>query len=133
MTKQRMRRGEKTPHPDAEVLRGGALDPQKLRQDATTNFELYGFYGISVWVPTQERTADVLLATKLLKSQVVLRFTARELIAQHLELWDTGQSPHYDVVYVRADDPEPLINAVLTTPNTIMINPHYDPDGGPDR
>jgi len=128
-----MRRGENTPDPDAGVLCGDVLDAQTLRQDATTNFELFGFYGISVWVPTQDRTADVLLATKLLKSQVVLRFTARDLTAQHLELWDTGQSPHYDVVYVRADDPDALVNALLAAPNTIMINPHYDPDGGPDR
>ena len=133
MTKRRMRRGESPPDPGAVVLRGDVLDAQTLREDATTNFELYGFYGISVWVPTQERTTDALLATKLLKSQVVLRFTARDLTTQHLELWDTGQSPHYDVVYVRSDDLDALVNALLAAPNTIMINPHYDPDGGSDR
>lgn len=64
---------------------------------------------------------------------VVLRFTAGDLRAAHLELWDTGQPPHYDVVYVVADGLDSLVEALMATPNMTLINPHYDPDGGSER
>jgi hypothetical protein len=133
MTKQRMRRGGGAPASDAVVLRGGSLDPQILREDAGTNFAVYGFYGLSVWLPDERHPEDALLATKLLKSRVVRRFTAGDLTARDLELWDTGQSPHYDVVYIRAASPDDLVEAVVAAPCTTVINPSYDPDGGPDR
>ncbi|MHB8187750.1 MAG: hypothetical protein ACYDDU_17100 [Dermatophilaceae bacterium] len=98
-----------------------------------TNYDMYGFYGMSVWIPSEERSEDFLLKTKLQKSRVVLRFTAGDLNAQRLELWDTGQAPHYDVVYVRADRLGTLIDAFMGAPYATMINPHDDPDGGSDR
>jgi hypothetical protein len=50
-----------------------------------------------------------------------------------LELWDKGQSPHYDLVYLRGADADGLLDAVVATHSTALINPHYDPDGGADR
>ena len=50
-----------------------------------------------------------------------------------LELWDTGQAPHYDVVYVGADNPDTLVEALMSVSAESMINPYYDPDGGFDR
>ena len=128
-----MRRGDDPPRSNAVVLRGDVLDATTLRRDAVTNFEMYGFYGVSVWLASEERPEGVLLATKLLKSRVVLRFTVGDLRAAHLELWDTGQSPHYDVVYVVADGLDSLVEALLATPNMTLVNPHYDPDGGSER
>lgn len=133
MTKQRMRRGESPPAPDAVVLRGGSLDRDALRADAATNFAVYGFYGLSVWVPNDDHTESIVLATKLLKSRIVRRFTVADLLAGGLELWDTGQSPHYDLVYARNVDVDALVDAVIATAATTLINPHHDPDGGSDR
>lgn len=133
MTKQRMRRGEPSPAPDAVVLRGGALDRDVLRADAETNYAVYGFYGLSVWAPADAAGEDVLLATKLLKSRIVRRFLVADLIAGGLELWDTGQSPHYDLVYLRDGGVDDLVAAVIATHSTTLINPHHDPDGGADR
>lgn len=133
MTKQRMRRGEPPPAPDAVVLRGGALDRDVLRADAETNFAVYGFHGLSVWVPTDAAGEDRLLATKLLKSRLVHRFVVADLLARGLEIWDTGQSPHYDLVYLRDGDGDDLVAAVIATHSTALINPHHDPDGGADR
>jgi len=128
-----MRRGETSPTSDTVVLRGDVLDAQSLRRDAMTNHEIYGFfYGVSVWIPIRDKPDDFLLKTKLQKSRIVLRFTVGKLNAQGLELWDTGQAPHYDVVYEQADRPEALIEALLVTDCVTMINPHYDPDGGAD-
>jgi hypothetical protein len=128
-----MRRGEPPPAPDAGVLRGGALDRDVLRADAETNFAVYGFYGLSVWVPDDAAGEDALLASKLLKSRIVRRFVVASLLARGLELWDTGQSPHYDLVYLLAADVDALVDAVIATPCTTLINPHHDPDGGADR
>ena len=80
MTKQRMRRGEPAPSPDAVVLRGGGLDRDVLIADAETNFAVYGFYGLSVWVPADTAGEDALLATKLLKSRLVRRFLVADLL-----------------------------------------------------
>ena len=136
MTKQRMRRGESPPAPDAVVLRGGGLDRDVLIADAETNFAVYGFYGLSVWVAADAADAageDALLASKLLKSRIVRRFVVSDLLARNLDLWDTGQSPHYDLVYQRGADVNALVDAVLATHSTTLINPHHDPDGGADR
>lgn len=133
MTKQRMRRGEPPPALNAVVLRGGDLNREQLRADAETNFAVYGFYGLSVWVPDDDHTESAVLATKLLKSRVVRRFVVADLLARGLELWDTGQSPHYDLVYVRDADVDALVDAVIATPATTLINVHHDPDGGADR
>jgi hypothetical protein len=87
---------------------------------------------LSVWVPANAGGEDALLATKLLKSRLVRRFLVAALLARDLELWDTGQSPHYDLMYVRDGDVEALVDAVIATHNTTLLNPHHDPDGGAD-
>ena len=133
MIKQRMRRGDPPPAPDAVVLRGGMLDHDVLVADAETNFAVYGFYGLSVWVPADAAGEDTLFATKLLKSRLVRRFVVADLIDRGLELWDTGQSPHYDLVYLRGANVDALVDAVIATHSTTLINPHHDPDGGADR
>src|ERR1700678_1245535 len=54
MVKIRALRDEPPPGPDQLVFRGilgdAGLDPADLRQAAVLNHELYGFYGVSVWV-----------------------------------------------------------------------------------
>ena len=94
---------------------------------------MYGFYGLSVWIANDHDHEQALLATKLLKSRVVKRFDVAALIAHDLELWDTGQPPHYDVVYAAGTSLDRLIQTIIAAPHTTLINPHHDPDGGPDR
>jgi hypothetical protein len=54
MVKTRALRDEPPPGPDQPVFRGilgdTGLVPADLRQAAALNHELYGFYGVSVWV-----------------------------------------------------------------------------------
>lgn len=47
--KQRARRGEPAPHDSTLVVRGDLLDPEALREDAGDNFEIYGYWGVSVF------------------------------------------------------------------------------------
>ncbi len=127
-----MRRGEKLREPDAVVLRGDVLKEDVLRRDATTNFAVYGFYGVSVWVPGGSTLSDDILRGKLVKARVVVRFQAGELRANGIALWDTGEFPHYDVVHRAGESLDELVAAIVATPSTLLINPYFDPDGGPD-
>ena len=115
------------------MLRTGELDTDTLRRDADSNFEIYGFYGLSVWVPSTDVEFDGLMAGKLKAALEVIQFVAADLYARTLSLWDTGQYPHYDGVYLVGDHLDALVEAFLSAPHTLVINPHYDPEGGPER
>lgn len=81
MTRQRMRRGETPREPEALVLRTGELDDDTLRRDAGKNFEIYGFYGLSVWALGGDVAVDGLLAGKLKAAEEVIQFVAGDLYA----------------------------------------------------
>jgi hypothetical protein len=71
MVKTRALRDEPPPGPDQPVFRGilgdTGLVPADLRQAAALNHELYGFYGVSVWVANIAFPRELLEATKLVK------------------------------------------------------------------
>jgi hypothetical protein len=50
-------------------------------------------------------------------------FTAGDLVASGLQLWDTGMSPHYDVVH---QDLHGLVARMLSTAHRVLQNPYYD-------
>jgi len=49
MVKQRMRRGEPVLSAGTLTIRGDLLDPDVLAESAQRNFDVYGFYGVSVF------------------------------------------------------------------------------------
>ena len=71
MVKTRARRDDPAPRLGQLVLRGilgdADLDVGDLRQAAMLNAELYGFYGVSVWVADTAWPRERLEATKLVK------------------------------------------------------------------
>jgi hypothetical protein len=118
--KHRQRRGESLPEEAAFVVRGDLLDPAVLAQSAQENYSIYGFFGVSVFAEVGGITWDEIAATKLRRAEWIVLFTARALLASGLELWDTGQAPHYDVVH---DDLDQLVSRILGCEHRVVRNP----------
>lgn len=127
MTKSRHRRDEPPPRSGQVAVRGvlseAGLADDDLNGAATMNHGLYGFYGISVWVADGEQSLERLERTKLVKFSHYAAFAVEDLASSGLDLWATGQSPHYDVVH---DQLETLVERLRLTAHQIRINPHLD-------
>ncbi len=75
------------------MVRSDLLDPGVLTESAEENYAIYGFYGISVFAEVGGITWEEIATTKLRRAQWVVLFTARALLANGLDLWDTGLAP----------------------------------------
>ena len=129
MPRTRTLRDEPLPGPVELVFRGiigdTGLDPADLRQAAVLNHELYGFYGVSVWVADLAFPREVLESTKLVKFERYAEFTVAGLAGCGLRPWATGQRPHYDVVE-EGNDLESLIARLAAAPHRIVDNRSVD-------
>lgn len=121
--KQRQIRDEPPPDDATVVLRGNLLTEEILTTTASENYEVYGFYGVSMWAEVGEATRDGLLATKLVRQEVVAVFKAGDLRSAGLELRPTGASPHYDVVHT---DVGQLVVKLIACPHKVIDNEHYE-------
>ena len=123
--KQRQRRGEPLPDEAAFVIRGDLLDPAILEESARENHAIYGFHGVSVFAEVGGMTWEEIASTKLRRAEWVVLFTARALLANGLDLWDTGQAPHYDAVH---DDLDQLVGRILGCEHRVVRNPIMEGD-----
>lgn len=130
MVRTHSRRPGPAPPATAMVLRGllgeGELHASELRMAAVTNHDLYGFYGISVWLADVDFTVEVLEQTKLVHFERYAQFNVAALLEHGLALAATGQPPHYDVVAGDSDDVELLVQALLAVPHRVLVNPYLD-------
>lgn len=125
--KRRSRRGEQVPDSSALVVRADLLDPTALAHTAMANFEVYGYYGISVFVEEHGVDWYSIAAMKFARAEWLVMFQAGDVLAAGLSLWDTGQSPHYDVVHGELEE---LVARLLGVPHRTIGNPSYEvPEG----
>ena len=108
------------------VVRGDLLDPEMLRIDARDNFDIYGYFGISVFAEVDGVDLNWIAGHKLSRAAWLIVFHAGELVAAGLQLWDTGQSPHYDVVHDLLDE---LVIRLVACPHRVILNPSGQPGG----
>jgi hypothetical protein len=129
MVRTRTQRDEPPPGPTELVFRGilgdAGLDPADLRNAAVLNYDLYGFYGISVWVADLAFPRELLESTKLVKFECYAVFIVSGLAGYGLQLWATGQRPHYDVVY-ESQNLESLVARLAAAPHRIVENHSVD-------
>jgi hypothetical protein len=83
------------------------------------------FYGVSVWVSDLAFPRELLESTKLVRFERYAEFTVAGLAESRLQLWATGQRPHYDVVY-EGNDLESLVARLAAAPHRIVDNPSVD-------
>lgn len=129
MSKKRVRRGD-SPLPEATVIiRADLLDPDIIEESAVRNFDVYGFYGVSVFAEAAEASWMDIASSRLARFQWIVLFTAGDLEAAGLQLWDTGLHPHYDLVHA---DPWELVGRMLATTHRVLINPYRNSGGNDD-
>lgn len=130
MSKTRARRDEPPPASDAVVVRGilgeSGLDVADLRANAVMNHDLYGFYGISVWVTSPDFPLVVLERTKLAKFDLYAVLTVADLVDRGLEMWPTGRQPHYDLVHGDGAELDNLVRSLTGALIEIRANPQVD-------
>jgi hypothetical protein len=121
---------------------GTAFDRVVLIADATRNFELFGYYGLSLWATSAEWPVDRVLAQKSQKAARAALFTAGDLRDKGLGLVPSGRAPHYDTtvgdiygrtfgsVQITAPSADDLIDRFVSATYTLVENHHYKTDAG---
>ncbi len=90
------------------------------------NFDVNGYFGVSVFAEVGGVDLNWIASHKLSGASWLVVFRAGEVLAAGLDLWDTGQSPHYDVVHEQLDE---LVDRLAACPHRVIPNPSSQPGG----
>ena len=117
---------------------GGLFDRDVLVTDATYNFEIFGYYGLSLWLVSESWPLGRVLAEKCRRAGRVVMFEAEALQSSGLGLVPSGREPHYDAslgpvygqsfasVRVTAPTAEELVDRFLSAAYTVRDNELHD-------
>jgi len=75
---------------------------------------------MSVFAEVGAADLDWISTTQLPRARRLVLFQAGDMYRSGLQLWDLGQSPHYDVVY---DYLKSLVEGLAACPHRIIRNP----------
>lgn len=148
MTHRRSIRPDLPPPGDAILVRalfdalpsGQDFDRVALIDDASYNFELFGYYGLSLWLPTEMWPLDRILAEKTRRAARVALFSVESVTQQGLRLVASGREPHYGVtdgqfivggwgsVRITAGSAQTLVDRFLAAAYTIEKNSSFEQD-----
>jgi len=79
---------------------GGLFDRDVLVTDATYNFEIFGYYGLSLWLVSESWPLGRVLAEKCRRAGRVVMFEAEALQSSGLGLVPSGREPTTTPVWV---------------------------------
>ena len=104
------------------VVRGGLLDPARLKRDATLTFRRFGEYGVSVLAAADEAALDVIAGTTLQREPVLTLMRMGTLRTAGLEVRPTFRRPHFTVVL---PDLDADVARLVACDNVVRDNSHY--------
>ena len=124
MKQRYLRAGDDLTDDDIVVVRGGALETDVIRVDATRYFSIYGTYGISVFA-TREITVDELAQeAPLVRFEVLSLVRVGNLRAADLRLEPTGRNRrHFTVAWDNLDDG---VARLVACEHETRQNPYHD-------
>ena len=101
MAKQRyLRPGDRLDDDDIVVVRGGDLDPEALRADASRYHSLYGDYGLSVFAARDVPVDELAQQAPLVRFEVLKLVRVGVLRSSGFRLEPTGRNPrHFTVAF----------------------------------
>jgi len=120
-------------------LRDTDFNRELLIVDASNNFELFGYFGLSLWATSDDPSdTATLFAEKCGRSKYLAVFVAGELRDKGLGLVPSGKAPHFDAsvgsvygnafgsVQIVAPNAADLVARFMSAPYTVLENPYYN-------
>jgi len=148
VARQRLIRGDPPPPEGAVLVRalfdtypyGSVFERDVLIADVTYNFDVFGYYGLSVRLVSATWPLERVLREKMRKARRVASFSVGDLLEQGLGLVPSGKTPHYDTTHgavygatyrslqVTAGSAEELVDRFLSAAYTVEDNSFYEQD-----
>ena len=123
--KQRFIRPDDVLEDDEEVvLRGGRLDEEIVRADATRMHDVYGTFGISVFALRGATIDELAQQTPLVRFAELTVVTVGALRAVGVRLEPTGRNRRHFTVML--DDLDNGTSALLACRHQVWINPYHE-------
>jgi hypothetical protein len=147
MPRRRSIRALKPPPADALLVRAlfgagdtPAFDRDILIDDASFNFEVFGYYGLSLWLTGSPWPLERILRHKTRRAARVALFTVGSLGEQGLQVVASGREPHFDTtdgqlitgssgaVRITTGSASNLVDRFLAAAYTVEQNPFFEQD-----
>lgn len=124
MKRRFLRPGAELANDDVVVVRGGALDEDLLRGDATRYFSVYGTYGLSVFAARDITVDELAQESPLVRFDVLTLMRVGDLRAATLRLEPTGRNQrHYTLAWDNLDEG---LRGLLACGHETWPNPYHE-------
>ncbi len=125
MKQRHIRPGDHLSDDTVLVVRGGDLDPDIIRADASRMHSIYGIYGISVFAARSISLDELAQVAPLVRFARLTLVTVGALRARGLSLEPTGRNPEHFTVVLPALDAG--VTAIVACEHRTIDNPYHEP------
>lgn len=109
---------------DTVVVRGGELNADVLRFDASRHHDIYGTYGISVFAVRDVTVDELAQEAPLVRFRLLTPMAAGTLRAAGLRLEPSGRNPrHFTIGF---DDLDAGVARLCACDHRVLVNPYHD-------